>query len=974
MKINFITPKLGYYDKKNLKEEKETNNQNITTNPNSQLENKFNDFLAFQARVDKSLVRFYEVNENHMPQTIKTYIDSLGEKIITPLEAQKQAFKNLNIANTIEEVKKLFPEEDLFKGLIEPNQTKATRGILQSLKENEEILALSEQGILKDNTNLSIYLLRKIFLEGKTIPEINNDLDNDLNEDFKADFKFKNKDSKYIYSSTLKALGIKLPDTEYLQSLRYTRDGYSDLVGENISKGQREFWDSLSENERTARAKISVGKFEKWWSSLSRKQIIEMIAEQTSTLDMLKAYKKNERTIEKNKQLAPAKTEEAQNQNNTQKIKTKVGSNKLSQDELFIKWATNNLKIFEEGLSEAEKDTLYVRRMQHMTHRWAEMSPSERTEYISKMKSGSEPLRYTMIDAWNNSISLIKDLSEHLKRNQIFRPSDVLFSNTEFSEFQSRIMSEFWQKHPNYTASLGEKILKSQEKINDAISHGTFEALKKEIMRDKNQRVKELESLKKQNDKANKNETYQEIPEYIKEFKDAYFNGIIKNRLKHLPKTYLEDFIEVISTSIPKEQITAWTKNLKGEELTFEDNENLKKLSSTEPKSGAEINRAIEAAIATILYDCTRDPRVFLMSHSDVKTALYKLDIGQNPIELGSLKLERDFIIPVEKKHIDDIKLEKLYKTYKEKINPLDLEDIIDNYFSLPKVSSIGEKYVQQTLEAKYQELADYLETYGKSILILFSNKSLYPISVKKAFYEKVKANAPSSLNLFFKSCIFEKNTSFELENNLKNIAYQYTSKYPFLPTMYANAYQDEMIKSLRKSDESVQEEIKHFKENFCTKRKSSNENSQIAVIPKMSMSVENKLKMLVIEQAMADILYDATENPEVYALGFEDLCDNIELFGLVKKFPTTERNYYAQTLGKNISITAKRKLNIGSINRLADEYRQEIQQWLHESMTENKNLTLEDLVFILNPDENKSNLDKFVEQRIKKYNLNLKD
>ena len=482
MKINFITPKLGYYDKKNLKQEKETNNQNIT-NPNLQLENKFNDFLAFQARVDKGLVRFYEVNENHMPQTLKTYIDSLGEKIITPLEAQKQAFQNLNIANTIEEVKKLFPEEDLFKGLIEPNQTKATRGILQSLKENEEILALSEQGVLKDNTNLSIYLLRKIFLEGKTIPEINNDLDNDLNEDFKADFKFKNKDSKYIYSSTLKALGIKLPDTEYLQSLRYTRDGYSDLVGENISKGQREFWNSLSENERTARAKISVGKFEKWWSSLSRKQIIEMIAEQTSTLDMLKAFKKNERAIEKNKQLTQVKTEEAQNQNNTQKIKTKVGSNKLSQDELFIKWATNNLKIFEEGLSEAEKDTLYVKRMQRMTHRWAEMSPSERTEYISKMKSGSEPLRYTMIDAWNNSINLIKDLSEHLKNNQIFRPSDILFSSAEFSEFQSKVMSEFWQNHPNYATELGEKILKSQEKINDAISHGTFEALKKEIMR-----------------------------------------------------------------------------------------------------------------------------------------------------------------------------------------------------------------------------------------------------------------------------------------------------------------------------------------------------------------------------------------------------------------------------------------------------------------------------------------------------------
>ena len=46
-----------------------------------------------------------------------------------------------------------------------------------------------------------------------------------------------------------------MPAFEYQQSLRYTRDGYSDMVGETISKAQIEFWNALTSEERTSRAK-----------------------------------------------------------------------------------------------------------------------------------------------------------------------------------------------------------------------------------------------------------------------------------------------------------------------------------------------------------------------------------------------------------------------------------------------------------------------------------------------------------------------------------------------------------------------------------------------------------------------------------------------------------------------------------------------------------------------------------------------
>ena len=162
---------------------------------------------------------------------------------------------------------------------------------------------------------------------------------------------------------------------------------------------------------------------------------------------------------------------------------------------MFKKWAANKLKIFEESLSEADKDSLHIKRMHRLVQHWSEMSPADRTDYISKMKSGSEPLRFAMIDAWNHSISLIKDLAAHLKANQIYKPADMLYSSQEFSRFQSQVMTEFWQNNPDYAAELGNNIIRSQAKINDAISHGTFEELKKQIMRDKNQRVKEMEQF-----------------------------------------------------------------------------------------------------------------------------------------------------------------------------------------------------------------------------------------------------------------------------------------------------------------------------------------------------------------------------------------------------------------------------------------------------------------------------------------------
>ena len=917
----------------------------------------YNDYLlSFGARVDKGLERFYEINKDRMPQTVKEYVENLEDKSkYSPLEAQRNAYELLENAQTIEDIKKAYPQEKLFENLIDPIESHATRGILNSIRENDELLKLSDQGILKDKSNLTVYLVKKIFLEDKTIEEINQDLDKDLDEDFKADFKFKNKDSQYIHTSTLNALGIKTPQFEYRQSLRYTRDGYSDLVGDKISEGQRAFWDSLSKEDRTARAKASAQKFENWWTSLTKNQILDMLADQKTELDMLKEFKKFQRAEKKN---SPQSEEKIENEELTKpRTHTKVGSNKLSQDELFIMWASNTLKIYQERMTEAEKDTLHIKRMQRLTQRWAQMTQAERTDYISKMKSGSEPLRYTMIDAWNHSTNLLKDLSQHLRENQIYKPADLLYSTQEFSEFQSKVMTEFWANHPEYADQLGTNIQQSQEKIQNAISRGTFEELKKEIMRDKNQRIREMEKFK-QNTKTEQT-AINKSPEYITEFKNAYYKTL-GGQLKNLPQEFINDYFNGIEEGFSQEQIEAWTRNLNGEPLTEEDRELLTQISQTEPQKIKKSTRAIEGALADTLYECTKNPQVYLLSHSDLKVALHQIDRGEDIINIGSHKLNKTFEFNILKRKIDKNRIAFLYNKYKQDLSEDELSSIAHEYFALKNNSP--------DLIQDYEPLIEYMKTYGKSLDIIFSEKSTYPTMVKAAMFSRFALNMPKEIAQNYQSLLLTGGDKpLEKEEELQKLKFLLAKRFDFVPKIYMDKYISEFSKELRKAPNIDFTNIKKG----CIKRTDPKAMAKLLILPKQQFQTINALRTLAMEEALADVLYDATGNIDVYKLQFEELCDNIELLRMVKRYPSETRTFTCSQ-GDTISLTAKKMPNVVKLQQEYLEYINQIADWVNSDVKAG-NGTFEDLLFILNPDENMPEKDEAVSRRIRTYGLNLK-
>ena len=952
-----ITP-ISFLQVHSAKENKphETQQSSAQFKTSSTLLPQFNDYLlSFTARVDKGLERFYDTNKDRMPQTVKEFVETLDDKSgITPLEAQKKAYELLEISQSIEDIKSAYPEEPLFADLINPNQSKARRGILNCLKENEELLALGNQGVLKDKSNLTVYLVKKIFLEDKTIEEINQDLDKDLDEDFKADFKFKNPNSPYIYGSTLASLGIKTPNSEYRQSLRYTREGYSDAVGDKISEGQRAFWDSLSDEERTARNKKSVAQFENWWNSMTKNQILDMIADQTTELEMLKAFKKHQRAEEKQSKTSSPKTETPEEENVKPRKHNHIGSNKLKQDELFIKWATNNLKLYLENMSEAEKDSLHIKRMQRLASRWANMSPAERTDYISKMKTGSEPLRYTMIDAWNHSSELLKDLSIHLRENQIYKPADLLYSTQEFSAFQSRVMTEFWEKHPDHAVRLGENILKSQQKVQSAIQSGTFEELKKQIMRDKNQRVKEMEKFKQAFPVDKRSAQTEEIPEYFKEFKTAYYNAV-GAQLKNLPQNYIKDYFDAIKNGYTQAELEAWTRNLEGIPPKDGDRELLEHIRTTEPEGGKKINRALEAAGADTLYACTRNPEVYKFSHSDIKVALQQIARGEREINIGSHKLNKMFNMPIIKRNIDVKRLNFLYNQYMSPLTTDETDYIINSYFDYAGGL--------ETLE----QLEEYIQTYGKSANIIFSDKSAYSKEIKTAMYEKFMDNMPSGLYNNVRCYLSTSSIPFDREEKIKRAKLAFNNRFDFVPQIYMTNYLTELGKNFRTSSRIDYDDFINI---YCQKRKDPKANGKLPMLAKDTFDVKNKIRTIAMEQILADVLYDATGNVGVYKLSFEELCDNIELFNLVKKFPSQTRHFVTRTTNENVDITANKKLNLNNIQRKYIDCLNEIIDWVNTDVKNAEKADFEELVFILNPDENMPEKDEAIKERLKNYGI----
>ena len=936
--------------------------QEHKNNTNSMSDPIISSNISFEARVDKGLERFYNVNSEKMPKTVKTFIENLDDKkAFTPLRAQAAAFATLAGIGSVAEIKENFPEEELFANLIDVDSSHATRGVLGVYRENKELLKMFNQNILASGENFTVWLVKKVFLEGKTIEDINKDFKASVDADFKKLYEAKNDSEQPIRFSTLKSLGIQTPAFEYQQSLRYTRDGYSDLVGEQISQAQRAFWDSMPPEERTQRARKTVENFEKWWSNLTTDDKLEMIAEQTTELEMLDLYKDSNFNKSSKKGIKTSQNPIEKEQNAEHKIapQEKVSSN-LSKDDLFKIWAGNNLKLYTSNLTEYEKRLLEEKREQKRADFWKTMSPEERADYILKLQTGGQILSFAMTDAWNANPEIIIALSKHLKEKHINRPVDLVYGSEGYNEFLSKIMIEFWRNNPEIADKFGDSISLSHKKVKEAVKNGTFEILKKEINKAKILRQQKINEIIKNYIPVDVEKFKKDKSEQVKNFIDAYFEVNPKTMPQGMPVQYFNDFLEVLEKEFLPQEIESMTKYLRHMPMNPIELIETQRLLNSETKSLARVNRALEMSICDALYNCTHNPKVYEMTPTDSKFAIDQIIAGNKIIEFDSQYSNKYYSIPVINNNINNKEINKSYQKFLQAADNINAVDIIDSHFIVnPKIHDADLR------ERILNSLLTHVKHQGVVSKILFTSEFNYPVAIRAALMRKFVSYLPNVItpdNLIIRTIEPE---DFERENRLYEIGKKHSEKYSFMPKNALEAYNREAYKILRNYDDKY---LNLYEERALgIGKKGINVIQPIPIVGVAKTNPFNVLEFLATEQAFADILYKATDDARVYSLRLEEFMFLFEKLKYTNLKKDDEIKVPSRVLDKEISIKLKHRINFADKNTLYKDYLEELSDIAKTKFSNDETIPVQELLYILNPDEEKAEVDKYTQLRLEK-------
>ena len=266
-------------------------NKNINQNYTTPLMNSYQDFnVNFRGRTPEN---FYaqEYNVKYMPNEMKKYlaVDYENRKHIPPEQVMGEVFKFIPMADNVEDVKELYPDEELFANLHEAS-LKGRTGILSDIRLAREI---EKAPLFNDNSDdLGVYLLKKIYMEGKTIREINKDFyEKDLNKAYRGVI------TQPINYGTTSAYGIRYPKQDFWNSFIATRDEYREFFIANLPKTSKEVSKTNTGHSTTSRF-VPNSKNETEKASVKRKFNLKTYRKKDLKED-IKAGKADKGAIEK---------------------------------------------------------------------------------------------------------------------------------------------------------------------------------------------------------------------------------------------------------------------------------------------------------------------------------------------------------------------------------------------------------------------------------------------------------------------------------------------------------------------------------------------------------------------------------------------------------------------------------------------------------------------------------------------------
>lgn len=260
------------YKKSNITQPK--HEQNI--NNKEYMPSAYKDFsISFGERLFRTPENFYEqdFNEKNMPKSLHKYIyegvDSNFKRTIPPAQAMKEVFGKIEDAKTLDEVKKMFPNEPLFKDLTSipnKNSREGLLGMINLFKNDPDYVANNRTLFKNGKDDLGMYVLKKIYLEGKTLKEINKDFAKDVSV-YYSGFDITYKD----YS----AFGIKFPEKSFWKSFIATREDFPYVyIPRNIGEKTK---DTLSNKTPSKETQVVPPKKREPMSIVQRKKMSEIM-------------------------------------------------------------------------------------------------------------------------------------------------------------------------------------------------------------------------------------------------------------------------------------------------------------------------------------------------------------------------------------------------------------------------------------------------------------------------------------------------------------------------------------------------------------------------------------------------------------------------------------------------------------------------------------------------------------------------
>ena len=207
--------------------------------------------ISFGDRLFRSPENFYEqqFNRENMPQTMKSYLfdDYSDRSHIPPAQMMRIVFNDINNAKSLEEVKDLFPSEPLFANL-HNSKKKHREGILAEINLMHE----NDKSLFKNGKDdLGLYILKKIYIEGKTLKEINKDFHNDVSVVYAGISDINYRD--------ISNMGIKFPNQAFWHSFYVTREDFPYV---SVKKKDSEFHANGGGKKELTLADINSGNFE----------------------------------------------------------------------------------------------------------------------------------------------------------------------------------------------------------------------------------------------------------------------------------------------------------------------------------------------------------------------------------------------------------------------------------------------------------------------------------------------------------------------------------------------------------------------------------------------------------------------------------------------------------------------------------------------------------------------------------------